>query len=342
MLGAVMVVLDVSVMATFCIIPGSMRMHMLSTTGRNHRRPATATMLLITGVMTLLSSTSGYGTDASGQAADKQAAAGKSAFDDLDFKHLLDRDYLLNSGVDLPAQWGVAAFVNHSNSKLPIENLKYGFSESEPLQSNPFVTMDDLDNTITNTGVILDYWILPMLDIYTILGKSDGEMESNVNTFGSSQPLGFNFTGTSYAAGATLVMGYKQAILMLDYNYMELDTDVYEEDIPVSNYTARLAWNMGENPTIGQNKWLPQVSWLGYITTEFEGSFDLKQIVGEGVDPGTVPPGTEAVLLSFEVERYDTWALGAQWNLSQNWVLVSEFGFATVKGVTLALNYRWE
>ena len=81
---------------------------------------------------------------------------------------------------------------------------------------------------------------------------------------------------------------------------------------------------------------------LTNLSLNFEGTFDLKQIVGQGVDPTTVPPGTEVVLLSFEVEKYDTWALGAQWSLNKNLQLISEIGFDTVKGVTLALNYRWE
>ncbi len=288
---------------------------------------------LRTALVVLLVYSGGYGIDAR---ADTQETSADSATEAIDFGRLLDRQYLLDSGVDLPAQWGAAAFYNYSQSKLPVENLKYGFREGEPLQSNPLVTMDDLDNTIANSGLILDYWLLPMLDIYTILGRSDGEMDSNVNTFGSSQPLGFNFTGTSYAVGGTLVMAYKQAVLIFDYNYMELDTDVYEEKIPVSNATVRLGWNIGER------KWLPKVAWLSYINTEFEGTFDLKQVVGQGVDPDTVPPGTEAVLLSFEVEKYDTWALGAQWNLNKNFQLISEIGFVTVKGVTVALNYRWE
>jgi len=288
---------------------------------------------LRTALVVLLVYSGGYGI---GARADTQETSADSATEAIDFGRLLDRQYLLDSGVDLPAQWGAAAFYNYSQSKLPVENLKYGFREGEPLQSNPLVTMDDLDNTIANSGLILDYWLLPMLDIYTILGRSDGEMDSNVNTFGSSQPLGFNFTGTSYAVGGTLVMAYKQAVLIFDYNYMELDTDVYEEKIPVSNATVRLGWNIGER------KWLPKVAWLSYINTEFEGTFDLKQVVGQGVDPDTVPPGTEAVLLSFEVEKYDTWALGAQWNLNKNFQLISEIGFVTVKGVTFALNYRWE
>lgn len=296
----------------------------------------------LTGLVMLLCAGNGYATGASGGTGDTAGNSPRSAFEELDFMRLLDREYLLENGIDLPGQWGVAAFFNHSKSKLPVENLKFGFSESEPLVSNPRVTMDDLDNEITNSGVILDYWILPMLDIYTILGRSDGEMDSTVNTFATTQPLGFNFTGTSYAAGATLVMGYKQAILILDYNYMELDTDVYEEDIPVSNSTIRLGWNISENWNTEQKKWLPEVTWISYINTDFEGTFDLKQIVGQGVDPDSVPPGTEVVLLSFEVEKYDTWALGAQWSLNKNLQLISEFGFDTVKGVTLALNYRWE
>ena len=123
---------------------------------------------------------------------------------------------------------------------------------------------------------------------------------------------------------------------------MELDTDVYEEDIPVSNSTVRLGWNISENRNIHEKQWLPRVTWLSYINTDFEGTFDLKQIVGQGVDPATVPPGAEVVLLSFEVEKYDTWALGAQWSLNKNLQLISEIGFDTVKGVTLALNYRRE
>jgi hypothetical protein len=244
---------------------------------------------------------------------------------------------LLNTGVDLPGQWGAAVFYSKTESKLPIDNLKFSFNKDDPLVSNPAVTMDDLDNSITNAGVILDYWVLPMLDLYVILGDSDGEMRSNVNVVGApQQPLNFNFTGTSYAVGGTLVMAYKQAILLLDYNYMELDTDVYEEKIPVSNTTVRAGWNFG------RKKWLPMTAWLSYITTEFEGTFDLIQTVGEGVDPEVVPPGSEAVFLSFEVGKYDTWALGAQWELSERFVLITEYGFDKVEGLTLALNYRWE
>jgi hypothetical protein len=298
-------------------------------------RSAKTNIRLLIALVILLWSRSGYSAEASTGAGDATGMSGQAAPEAAGFFRFLERQYLLDSGVDLPAQWGAAAFYNYSTSKLPVENLQYGFSESEPLQSNPLVTMDDLDNTITNSGVILDYWILPIADIYAILGSSDGEMESNVNTFGSSQPLGFNFTGKSYAVGATLVTAYRQALLILDYNYMELDTDVYEENIPVSNIALRLGWN------IGARTWLPKVAWVSYVTTQFEGTFDLKQVVGQGVDPGSVPPGTEVVLLSFEVEKYDTWALGAQWDLNKNLQLVSEFGFVTVKGVTFALNYRW-
>lgn len=122
---------------------------------------------------------------------------------------------MLDSGIDLPKQWGIAPFLSHTKSTLPVEYLEFGFSADEPLQSNPLVTMDDMESEITNSGIILEYWILPMLDIYTMLGLSDGEMNTNVNTFGSSQPLGFYFTGKSYAIGTTLVMAHKQAVLMV-------------------------------------------------------------------------------------------------------------------------------
>ena len=290
---------------------------------------------LLTAVMILLCSNTGYATEASATDGDAAATSGEPAEEKAGFTRFFNRQYMLDSGIDLPKQWGIAPFLSHTKSTLPVENLKFGFSADEPLLSNPLVTMDDMESEITNSGIILDYWILPMLDIYTILGHSDGQMNTNVITFGNSQPLGFDFTGKSYGIGTTLVMGYKKVVLLLDYNYMELDTDVYEEKIPVSNSTVRLGWDFGKK------KWLPKVAWLSYINTEFEGTFDLNQKVGPDVDPETVPPGTEAVLLSFEIAKYDTWALGAQWDLSNHFVLITEYGFDKVEGLTLALNYRW-
>ena len=116
-------------------------------------RLAQTSTRFFTGLVILLCCSNGYGTDTSGGAGETTGSSGESALEELDFMRLLDREYLLDS------------------------------------------------------GIILNYWILPMLDIYTILGSSDGEMDSTVNTFPSTQPLGFNFTGTSYAAVATLVMG---------------------------------------------------------------------------------------------------------------------------------------
>ena len=243
---------------------------------------------------------------------------------------LLDRQYLLDDGIDLPEQWGVAAFYSQTQSELPIGSLKFALKEGEPLESSPIVSMDDLDNKITNTGIILDYWVLPMLDLYTILGYSDGKMNTAVNVDAENfpkQPIGFKFTGTSYAGGATLVTAYKQAILIFDYNYMLLDTDVYEKKIPVSNITVRAGWNFG------QKKFLPKNAWVSYITTEFEGTFDLQ---AESSDL------TDTVFLEFEVDKYSTWAMGAQWDLAKHYTLIAEYGFGTVDGITFALNYRWE
>lgn len=289
----------------------------------------------LAGALLSLAAAGSYGGDTSGPGAPDGTGQREVPPGSGDWTRLLDRQALLDEGIDLPDQWGVAAFYSSTESRLPIANLKYKFTEDQPLVSNPVVSMDDLDNSITNSGIILDYWVLPMLDLYAILGQSDGEMDSVVRIPGNSQPLGFNFTGTSYALGATIVMAYEQAILMLDYNYMELDTDVYEKIIPVSNTTVRAGWNFG------RRKLLPNSAWLSYIITDFEGTFDLKQTVGDGVDPGLVPPGSDAVFLSFEVEKYDTWAIGAQWDITEHLVLVSELGFDVVEGITFALNYRW-
>lgn len=81
---------------------------------------------------------------------------------------------------------------------------------------------------------------------------------------------------------------------------------------------------------------------MSYINTTFEGTFDLIQTVGDGLDPGSVPPGTTAVYLQFEVEEYDTWAVGAQWKINDEFRLITELGFDTVTSLTAALSYRFD
>jgi hypothetical protein len=251
------------------------------------------------------------------------------------FTRFMDREYLLESGIDLPARFGISTFLVHSKSDLPVDNLRYSLSDDGPLESHPLITMDDLSSEITNSGFIFDAWLLPILNVYTALSYIDGDMDSAVNTPGSSQPIPVSFTGTSYLVGTSLVLGYKQAFLLLDYNYMKMDTSAYENKIPASNRTVRAGWNF-------DGQWLPEVAWLSYIQTEFRGTFDLRQKVGEDVDPGTVPPGTEAVNMQFEVGEYDTWALGAQWQLGKEFQLISEVGFDTVSSIMFALNYRFD
>ena len=136
----------------------------------------------------------------------------------------LDRQYLLDNGYELPGRFGIAPFILASQSELEVDGLKFSFSEDDPLSSNPIVTMDDLESDIINSGVLLDYWLLPFLSIYGTVGYLDGEMDTAVNVPGSSQPIPIDFTGTSYGLGANIVIPYKQAFLLLDYNYMKMDT----------------------------------------------------------------------------------------------------------------------
>ncbi|MEP4146017.1 MAG: hypothetical protein ABJL54_02290 [Halioglobus sp.] len=247
----------------------------------------------------------------------------------------LDRQYLLDNGYELPGRFGIAPFILASQSELEVDGLKFSFSEDDPLSSNPIVTMDDLESDIINSGVLLDYWLLPFLSIYGTVGYLDGEMDTAVNVPGSSQPIPIDFTGTSYGLGANIVIPYKQAFLLLDYNYMKMDTSAYEKKIPMETMTARLGWKFS-------GRWLPEMAWASYIDTTFKGTFDLLQQVGKDVDPGSVPPGTESVYLQFQVAPYHTYALGGQWKINDSFHVVAELGVGTVESLLVALNYRWD
>jgi hypothetical protein len=304
---------------------------------KNKYRPSDSRLFILPVVTltTALLSFGSYGEDAIQGDTDNAEPYAATKSQERGITRFLDRQYYLDNGIELPERFGVSAFLSQSKSDLPISNLKFSFHEDDPLISSPIVTMDDLSNEITNSGAIVDYWLLPFLDVYTILGYSDGDMDTAVNTPGSSQPIPISFTGTSYAIGTQAIFGYKSAFVLLDYNYMKLDTSAYEKKIPVSNSTVRAGWKF-------DRKWLPELAWVSYINTTFEGSFDLIQTVGDNLDPGSVPPGTTAVYLSFEVEEYDTWAVGAQWKINNEFRLITELGFDTVTSLTAALSYRFD
>ena len=251
-----------------------------------------------------------------------------------DFMRFLDRQYLLDNGHDLPSKYGISPFVVKSRSDLKVDSLKFAFNEGDPLVSNPLVTMDELSNEILTGGLIMDAWVLPFLNLYATASYIDGEMDTAVNIPGNSQPIPIDFTGTSYGLGGSLVMGYKKFFVLLDYNYMEMDTTAYEEKIPMSNFTTRVGWNF-------DYAWLPDIAWVSYIDTEFKGTFDLVQQVGADVDPDTVPPGATSVILQFEVAPYHTYAVGGQWELNDKFQIISELGFDKVNSLMVALNYRW-
>jgi len=263
-----------------------------------------------------------------------EEVADQSAPESQSFLRFLDRQYLLDNGHDLPNKYGISPFVVKSSSDLKVDSLKFAFSEDDPLTSNPLVTMDELSNEILTGGLIMDAWVLPFLNLYATVSYIDGEMDTAVNIPGNSQPIPIDFTGTSYGLGGSLVMGYKKFFVLLDYNYMEMDTTAYEEKIPMSNFTTRVGWNF-------DYAWLPDIAWVSYIDTEFKGTFDLVQKVGEDVDPETVPPGATSVILQFEVAPYHTYAVGGQWELNDKFQIISELGFDKVNSLMVALNYRW-
>ncbi|CNI31944.1 Uncharacterised protein [Yersinia aldovae] len=281
-------------------------------------------------------------------------------------------------GYELPLPFGVS--ISHMNIRQNIDVDSITFSGlslgSHPLPSSLFNINVDKTRQQSNTDTLrLDMWLLPFMNVYGIVGKTRGSSLSNVSVDsdpsnykpgsmdwliakavqgmhdkGQLQNIDFKleFKGTTYGIGTTFAGGYDNWFTTLDMNYTQTSFDILDGKIDAFTLSPRVGYRFAI-PAIDVLHMAPSKLnvWVGSmyqnVQQEFKGSLsDLN-----------MPPDLAGLIQTvdrhgqgrFDVKQHleSPWnvLLGAQYEVTQNFNLITEFGFAQRNSFFVSAEYRF-
>ncbi|TNV14050.1 hypothetical protein FH968_20875 [Buttiauxella sp. B2] len=215
----------------------------------------------------------------------------------------------------------------------------------------------------------LDMWVFPFLNIYGLMGYTKGSSLSQVSVDadpsrytgidriiassvhklhenGTLQDIDFalDFEGRTFGTGFTLAGGYKNWFTLVDTNYTRTEFDILDGKISAVTVSPRVGYRF-DMPDISGPSHLS--IWVGAmyqnVDQEFKGNLsDLH-----------MPPELQPLISSVNVDdqgRFDVkqhlsspWntLIGAQYEITKNFNLLTEIGFNERNSFFLAGEYRF-
>lgn len=150
-------------------------------------------------------------------------------------------------GFQLPLPFGVGVNYYRERQPFAIGDLQIALPGGDPISISDFATLEQVITTQSALTARIDAWLFPFLNVYGILGYTDGQMEGTVGlpdiklgpiTIIPAQdlPLEIGYRGPTFGGGVTLGGGVplnEQKTLTLfvvaDGNYTITDLEFTDE-----------------------------------------------------------------------------------------------------------------
>ncbi|WP_212025501.1 hypothetical protein [Citrobacter portucalensis] len=275
-------------------------------------------------------------------------------------------------GFSIPLPFGIG--INYMNMRQNINVDSIGFS-GLALGNHAIPTdMFNIDAGHTREqskteNLRLDMWVFPFLNIYGIVGHTRGSSVSNVSVdadpsrytgvdrviassvhqlyqSGDLQDIDFvlDFKGTTWGTGFTLAGGYQNWFALVDTNYTRTDFDILDGKISALTVSPRVGYRFSFQGPAGQSH---LGLWVGTmyqdVQQEFRGSLDDLDM------PAALQPLINSVNQNddgrFDVKQKLSapWnmLLGAQFEMTPHFNLLTEFGFNQRNSFFVAGEYRF-
>ncbi|MGX5820362.1 hypothetical protein ACWKWU_19360 [Chitinophaga lutea] len=276
-------------------------------------------------------------------------------------------------------QYPVGAMVNYSvgTQKVSISELSVGIGQI-PMTELDFVKFGEVKADLNAVTSRIDLWLLPFLDVYTILGPVWST--TNVEIV---DPIQFstkaNFKGYTYGLGTTVAGGYHNIITITDINHTWTDLDKLSDKVKTWMVTPRVGYNFifprdrnksiavwvgvtglfikkGTSGSINVSDVTHNIpeDKLQNIVDEVEGWYQdltipqqrvVKEIAQKLLDRihGNNPDGV-VITYSLDKKPQSNWSMvtGAQFQFNKRWQARVEVGYlgGRTSGL-LSANYRW-
>lgn len=276
-------------------------------------------------------------------------------------------------GYSIPLPFGVNLSYMNMRQNVNVDSISLtGLS----LGSHP-IPDDMFDIGIGNTrerseteNLRLDMWVFPFLNVYGIVGHTKGSSVSQISVdsdpsrydagtilhpnpdhiisqavhagyeSGALQDLDFklNFEGTTYGAGVTLAGGYQNWFTILDTNYTQTSFDILDGKISALTVSPRVGYRFEMQGIAGPSH---LSIWVGSMYQDVEQEFkgNLSDL--------NLPSALDSVVENgrFDVKQHlsSPWNMlvGAQYEITQNFNVLTEFGFNERNSFFVAGEYRF-
>ncbi|MFA0439342.1 TonB-dependent receptor [Vibrio sp. 10N.222.51.C12] len=198
-----------------------------------------------------------------------------------------------------------------------------------------------------------DVWVLPFLNFYAIGGKLNGYSETTIKSVDGTLDLGIigesdfhidnldapfrlDLDGHMYGAGTVIAGGYASVFALVDASYTKTKLTVIDGEIDSIVVSPRIGYDFSRN-----SDW-PLRAWVGaqYQNIEQTLTGNVKDLpLGSIGDLGFIQDAKFTVNQSLA----NNWnsLVGAQYEFTPNWVLISEIGFGQRKSFFMTLDARF-
>ncbi len=245
----------------------------------------------------------------------------------------------------LPLPVGMNANVFYQEQDLMLDKLSVSSELYGPFLQELEFKSNSLESKVITYTLKLDTWVLPFLNVYTIIGSAKGETsisaeashayiphDTLVSMFGGEEFLNFNYNmdynGFTFGYGSTLAGGIDNLFGSLDVNYTDTNLDISDSSIKTLTITPRVGW-------IGNFGFMDSQIWVG----------TMYQDTTESVK-GTAPsPGNPAQEINFDVtqEAKNNWnyLFGGRLDISKVWHMLLEVGAGDRTSIYGSFEYRF-
>jgi hypothetical protein len=231
------------------------------------------------------------------------------------------REAALARGVKLPAPFGIGLSIYTQDQSYAIDKLSLGIPGIDPAIAKNL----KVDNRTKAAHLTADYWLLPFLDIYGILGQVQGTTHvklSQINLGVPLQDIDVEYRGLLYGAGMVLAFGGKHVFGTLDLDYTNTRLDVETSAVKAWLATPRIGYDFG-NASV----------WLGAMyenpQERHRGTFNVPYL-------GPVPYD-----VTLGAENKWSYLAGLSTGFGPHWVLTLEGGFGPRTSALAHLDYRF-
>ena len=249
-------------------------------------------------------------------------------------------------GYFLPLPLGIGVNFAYMDQGITLSDLRLGFGNPSVQPSG--VTFANARSKDMGGIVRFDAWILPVLDIYAIVGAAGGSAKIDVRVpalyIGPVRVMDPfvlhiepDYYGFTYGGGLTLAAGYKFVFGVVDANYSVTDLNLVASSVEAVSVSPKLGIRLKSPSIPGEG-----AIWAGamymYYKMKIRDSIPLNQI-----DPTAAFILGDNLYYELEAEPLHPWnfVVGGQWEINDRWHVNVEAGFGNRKQVILGGLFRF-